>query len=804
MQFEKGVYAVYDILVNDEKTSLKAQTQEGSWQCVYAGDAKGEASAVFLKEGANTIVIEGKLPHIPNVGYVKLSPAKEKVAISDNHYKAFLDEIQRVSKALGPSGLKTAPDTAVMSNPYYSYTYKYNVSFQYTALEYAFVENANETIKVTTSPGLSGPVEHYVSIFYINDGGDEIKTDGNSIVVRSNASGYADVSYVAKIPGRYYVMLRAVNNGTSGVVNMKINGSIYNNEPVTCSRYEAFQDIGIYNTITYNFRPYEFHIMVFEDDATAPSKVVAYKPAGEPETHWGISMMRCKHKFTSQSKAFILSIYYPCDVSTVTCDLYSGLKQQNQDGPENDDMLITDDSPSRNSYYNCFSWAGGVTSHAFEGSSASGSSITVFNQYYPIQGNGGDNLTVYKNFYGNVDANGCYSPRYCGATTYQFVPHNGVWTGVVDIWGYRGDDMFNYTDSGPAHATITNGSDSNEHGLLWESKNSLNDRLWHSRENTWHANSNGGDLGAYGIIGHFVKIGVATCPVPFPNCQEISANGGQTQNSKADESENLSSLEQGISLDESIARGSSVLESVQFSDYEIKILESLKDKIPYLESLTFERKYQQWKEVRENMSDPRQYRKNTEYREYIDLLDYCKKQGQRIWPLVFEKYNENRPQDLGLLGEVTLSGNDQNMKIAKAIMENNDKNRYTDEGSYIVRSSYTNAMLYVKQLLRELSSLDPIEQKGNDGISYSNSNPFNVRNNAASSEIAVEFRLDKSAAVILSIWDTNGREITSLLNTRRLASGEYQYSWHYSNNYKGVFFVKYLVNGNINIKKIIL
>jgi len=788
MQFEKGVYAVYDILVNDEKTSLKAQTQEGSWQCVYAGDAKGEASAVFLKEGVNTIAVEGKLPHIPNIGYVKLSPVKEKVAISDSRYRAFLDEIQRKTNDLQAPKLKTATDAVKLSDPHYSYTFEYDVPFQYTTLEFAFVEKANETIHVTTSPGLSGTLEHYVSIFYINDENpNEIKTDGNSIIVRSNA-GYVDTSYVAKRPGRYFVMLRAVNNNSSGVVNMTINGSIYSNMPVTCSRHKAHQGADIYNnntikynTITYNFRGtdyYDTYMMVFEDDTIAPSKVVAYKSASDLEEYWGIYMMRFKHAFTSPSEAFILSIQWP-SASTVTCDLYSGLQQ----GGSDDVFISMDANDEANAYYNCFSWAGGITAYGFYDYTKSD---TIWNRYCDGAAN---KLACFKNFYGNVNAAGAYCQRYTGASTYAFVPHNGVWTGVIDLWGNRGSDMINYTDSNPEHATITKGSDSNEHGLLWESKWDYQGRSWHSRTSSMVA-------GSYGeIVGHFVKTGIATSPLS----QALYA-----KNSKADKSEDQLSFEQGISLDESIARGLSVLESVQFSDGEIKILESLKDKIPDSESMTFERKYQQWKEVRKDVFDTRQYRKNTECREYTDLRDYCIGQGQRIWPLIFEKYNENRPQDLGLLGEVTLSGNDHNMKIAKAIMENNDKNQYTAEGSYIVRSSYTNAMLYVKQLLHELSSLDTIKQKDDDGISYSNSDPFNVRNNAASNEIAIEFKLDKPAAVVLSIWDINGREMTRLLNTRSLASGEYQYSWHYPNNYKGVFFVKYLVNGNVNIKKVIL
>lgn len=137
-------------------------------------------------------------------------------------------------------------------------------------------------------------------------------------------------------------------------------------------------------------------------------------------------------------------------------------------------------------------------------------------------------------------------------------------------------------------------------------------------------------------------------------------------------------------------------------------------------------------------------------------------------------------------------------------------NLYNKEGKYIVRNSYSNAMLYTKQLLKEMNATSAsVLQKtamssSHNGISYSNSDAFQALKNPNSKEISIQFTLDKTSQVQLSVWDTQGRVVTGLVSGVLVSSGSHQYRWNYSGFRPGVYLIKYLLNGNVNIKKVII
>jgi YD repeat-containing protein len=65
------------------------------------------------------------------------------------------------------------------------------------------------------------------------------------------------------------------------------------------------------------------------------------------------------------------------------------------------------------------------------------------------------------------------------------------------------------------------------------------------------------------------------------------------------------------------------------------------------------------------------------------------------------------------------------------------------------------------------------------------------------------FNIDKASTVQLSVWDTQGRELAVLTGSRKLTGGTHQYRWNYSGQSQEIYLVRYILNGNVNIKKVI-
>jgi hypothetical protein len=49
-----------------------------------------------------------------------------------------------------------------------------------------------------------------------------------------------------------------------------------------------------------------------------------------------------------------------------------------------------------------------------------------------------------------------------------------------------------------------------------------------------------------------------------------------------------------------------------------------------------------------------------------------------------------------------------------------------------------------------------------------------------------------------------GRELAVLTGRKELTSGTHQYRWNYSGQPQGTYLVRYILNGNVNIRKIIV
>jgi ligand-binding sensor domain-containing protein len=79
---------------------------------------------------------------------------------------------------------------------------------------------------------------------------------------------------------------------------------------------------------------------------------------------------------------------------------------------------------------------------------------------------------------------------------------------------------------------------------------------------------------------------------------------------------------------------------------------------------------------------------------------------------------------------------------------------------------------------------------------------FTVFSNA--SEIVVDFSLTEAANVSLSVFDMQGKEVCSILRNNDLISGKHQYSCTHTRFSSGVYLVRYVVNGVVNVKKVMV
>lgn len=79
----------YDVIVNGIREERKISPTHPDWQSIGLSDGK----TVFLNKGINSIAIEGHIPDIPQVEFIRLTTKQSEALISDSRYKAYKAEI---------------------------------------------------------------------------------------------------------------------------------------------------------------------------------------------------------------------------------------------------------------------------------------------------------------------------------------------------------------------------------------------------------------------------------------------------------------------------------------------------------------------------------------------------------------------------------------------------------------------------------------------------------------------------------------------------------------------------------------
>ncbi|MCD7974025.1 MAG: hypothetical protein LUG18_15420 [Candidatus Azobacteroides sp.] len=743
-----GTYLTYDILVNGEESGINAETREGNWQAMEARKKRiGGKETIALQQGINIISFRGHAPVIPNIEFIRLSMVKEKARISDEAYKQSLADMQvENEKIFQEKETRAAINTP--QNVVYDYSFVRNMTYPYTAYVRCYFPIPC-SVKIYSKKS-QGSIPHVLSLF-----SDSFNNPGNySWAKASDGSDYAEINADIQYPGMYFVKIHSKTSGVTGNVDLYISqggssGTTYNNLPVTCSRVLVTNTViakDPYSTFMINATEEPF--ITIENDATAPTKIIGFNCCYNILDNFPVINAVYNSATTDIPKAVYVSTWNTG--TTGTGDLYANLRRGGTGSNYRDYIYITHSSAGTVNY-NCFSWAGGVVTHAYSG--PYGAPDNPLTQYKTDDG-------FFGNYTTNSSGNEVTLLRYNGAVTYERMGLNlNSPSAAIDIW----------TSSG--HASICNtANDGNEHGPWWESKLESGFRQFHQRQNS----------GRGGIIHHYKRAAV--------------------QRSAAI-----------MSMDESLAEGYSVLENPQFTEEEVSMLESLKAKLTLSEKTIFNDKHTASRTLMKNALYNREAYNSDEAgkNSYADLVSYARSCGDRVWPLVIEKYMEDKEANFKFMCDVFFTNNTYNTRIAEAIRDYTLENQYNEEGAYIVRSDYSNGILFIKQLLKELAGENyglraPMEYTGlQEEIKYSNEDPFTASFSSKNNEVKIGFDLDISCNINLTVWDANAREVTGIIHNSLLSPGNYEFSWNTSGYPADVYFIKYELNGNLNVKKVV-
>ncbi|MDR2087280.1 MAG: T9SS type A sorting domain-containing protein, partial [Dysgonamonadaceae bacterium] len=734
-----GSYSHYDVLVNGKPVGTITPSK-GNWQSI----GLDKSAKVSLRAGTNTVSVVATAPEIANVEFVRLSTDAAKAAISSTAY----DEYLARAKAKSDEELK---------RPIFQGDLPVSISDSLVSSSLRATDPSPEG-NYFNFTGIQFQYTYYTTVYFY--AGEQVYITTNSPVPNfieffsvnapethswignyTYSSPYYLASVNVTIPtdGYYYVRLRPYYNHTESTATLNINGMYYYPDvPIFSTGFRVTQDnLKVYNTFTA-YSTGDPRIWI-ESGPGIPGRTVYYNDdwTASSDFNWGVNS-RVQKQYVNTVYAVLLSSF-GSNNPTGQCDIY--VKCQNSTITPYFPNLKADDaiqSAPASTVYNSISWSGGITEYSEWPPSPS-------SDYYVPN----NPLASFDLFYLFPRYDGCGIFTRTGATSAN---------SVVDLWATgTSESNYDYT-----HASVKKGADDYAHGYDWESKPNNYMRTFHPR------NALRGD--SYGnIVKYYRRIGT----------------GGT--NSTA------------CILAEAIADGKAVLENVRFDEDEISLINADIANISTSDVNTFNSLFAAWKSTWASIvfSNPYKF-KNSQYN---SLLSFCRSVQGSV-SLVYEKLNQGEQFAVLPVEDLTLTNNVQNQSLLKSIRESNRQLKRTDSGASIVRSPLSNTIKYVKALLagRKNAFRSSSGVRGADsGISYSNEDKFNIASNA--SGISIDFSLDKSARISLSVINLRGEEVASLLQEHTLSAGNHHYSAYLT---KGIYLVKHVVDGNVNVKKIVV
>lgn len=742
--FGSGKFLEYDVTINHEKQADKLKPLKSNWHNVSFSDSKSqEKKLVQLKKGINLIIFSCNAPEIPDIEFIRLSKDKTKTEISESSYNQFVDQIkteiqERIKnpKAKKDSLSSMHKSGVVLSNPEGNYYHHIGITFRYTTYKtYSF----NSGQQVFFSTYASDGYEHVLEVF------NSSNPEAYSWVALSNSSGLASININIPSTGTYYVRVRAYRQETQGLVDLNVNGQYYYADcPVSGSGFRhAHETPTTYNYFTCKLTG-DSRIWI-EDDSGIPGKIRAYNDdysGGGGDFSWGLAS-RVKKDFSVRIGAALVSAYSSYN-PTGTCDLY--IMCQNSTIMSYFPNLKADDAiqsaPASNNY-NCASWGGGMIDRGryFWASNPPNSNNLSTNWYVA-----GNFWQSWDNFFGNNPL------RYTGAPTYTRTGANSS-NGEVAMW-------YNSTSYQYTHFSVVKPANDQPHGYDWESKPGGLMRTFHPRDAL-----NDNSYYGYGSISLYYR--------------------------------RVNPSLKSYSLKESIELGLTVLPEVTLNMDEEELVQDLKANISQEDIALFNQKM---KLLVDKANTPELIKQSNpfflyETSEFKDMLDFCKKMGNVLWPLLFDKiFDDNNPdaRDLSILliNETT----PEYASLMEKVKEEWINNNYTPEGAYIAPSPIANTKNYVKKLLAvKVGETSTSVKQPMDNDNY---NLFSVFPNPFKYQTTLEFNVAENNSVVsLKVLDINGKLLETVIINQKYDAGNWQVQWLAGNYKPGLYLFNLTING---------
>jgi hypothetical protein len=479
-----------------------------------------------------------------------------------------------------------------------------------------------------------------------------------------DGGGHPNSSLTVTIPvtGTYVLLARAYSNLTPGTVNITRNGAAYasacaiagvrvpmgTTTPAgTLNYFTANAGSGV-DTRIWLLNATNGNVVAFNDDY-----------AGTGDFTWG-DLSRLKGGFGNIGN-LLLTAYSSANPAG-TADVYgkapvTGLTSELPNLKPDDGIKSSLDTWD----YNCFAWAGGVTSYWWDPYDN-----TTGNPWY-VAGNA---LQSVRNFYGNKSASGANYPRFTGSGAWTYSYYSGdPYQGVVAIWHNAIQD-YPYQ-----HASVTRPGNGIPHGYAWESKFGSGERFFHPRDALVESGYSGfGSIqGYFKWTGTTMKTSAAGTPEPVIMTEA-----------------------------ESIRQGLSVLQApLAFDAGEKQKLAAGAASLTPEKRQTFARLLQTWKltfaaPALSRTSIAGAFARGPAYSRFAT---FCATEGKAVWPLLFEELEKAHPLTGHGIVKLLLPGREP---LLSSIGLEWARNPYRDDGKYQIFSPGNARMRFAKALVAEM------------------------------------------------------------------------------------------------------
>ena len=652
----------YNVTVDGNSFVEGKITLGNGWQSglIVDGTSIGAVKTIHLSKGNHTVSFSGKGPEVPFIERIRIAEKESDARLSAVDLIAWTKTLSAktlpadyvAKKATGLTALAAAAYTpGPQDPPKYQYFGQTNLSITTTTCQETYL-TAGATATFETSGSTVDPVMY---VFSKNSPSKYSWSNDD----RAAGNIESKISFTVPKSDNYLVVLRSYTSGQTGSTTIKYNGSTWLSGAAIGGTfvylsYPAVSGVTNYFTCKPGEGVYTTDTRLFTVSGwTSPANGYNDDYASQGgDFVWGYWS---RIKLTNLDATYCLVSRFS-GTGTATCDLYAKLPFSNLPsqipvpGLKADDAMKSSDASGD---YNCFAWTGGITS----------SIVVPFQPLSPWCVDG-DRIASFDRYYGNNP------PRYIGAPNYVRVDPStpGI---MIEVLGNS------------SHGQISNPGNNEMHGYDWESRfSSGTDRIFHPRS------------GLYGYYGS-PYISYKPSGTSSASAQgQIVAENGVTLSAKA----TALGITGPLSFDSSVALGLTVMRNASFTDEEKNKIAALTDRIPVSLKKEFSSRMGRWQKKWSDskfalLADPRDSMRSEEY---TPLKNLCDSTGEAVWPLLFDKAQENLPYFSVLLEDVVLKSAKSEMSAVNLELGGS---QFTADGAYIYTTNKDRWVTLCKKLL---------------------------------------------------------------------------------------------------------